>query len=135
MEEKIRQNAELVVKQLTEVSGFAFGYDARSVAWLDGYIERQRARADITEELVNGLVNVFGSYLGECVIKCYGGCWEEEAGQWRVSFDGENAAYPFAKVRKQFQNGAGDSIKSFFEVIPTVFSPAGGGRRPWWKVW
>jgi hypothetical protein len=122
MQDRIKQNAELVIKQMSQTCGFGFGYDAQSVAWLDGYIERQRVRTDVTQELVEGLVNVFGSYLGECVIKCYGGYWENENGQWRVSFNENNAVYPFAKVRKQFENGAEDSIKSFFEVIPVVFA-------------
>ena len=124
---------------MNQVSGFAFGYDAQSVAWLDGYIERQRGRPDTTPELVNGLVNAFGSYLGECVIKCYGGYWEGDAGQWRVSFDSENAVYPFSKVRKQFQNGPEDSIKSFFEAIPIVFTSgvgkSGTEGKPWWRFW
>lgn len=139
MEDKLRQNAELVVKQMSQLCGFEFGYDARSVAWLDGYIERQRARTDLTRDLVDGLVNVFGSYLGVCVITCYGGQWENEGGQWRVSFNAENAVYPFGKVRKQFENGAEDSIRSFFEVIPVIFASATAAkeieRKPWWKVW
>jgi hypothetical protein len=89
--------------------------------------------------LVDGLVSVFGSYLGECVINCYGGYWENEDGQWRVSFNVENAVYPFGKVRKQFENGAEDSIKSFFEIIPIIFASATTtekiARKPWWKVW
>lgn len=123
---------------MSQVCGFTFGYDAQSVAWLDGYIERQRARAEITEELINGLVNALGSYLGECVIQSYGGYWEEEAGQWRVSFDDENAVYPFAKVAKQFNNGSEDSIRSFFETIPLVFAMAdkrGKRSNPWWRFW
>jgi hypothetical protein len=139
LEDKIRQNAELVVGQMRPLSGFDFGYDAPSVAWLDGYIERQRERADLTPELVDGLVNVLGSYLGECIIRCHGGRWENEAGHWRVSFDGDNAAYPFAKVRKQFEHGPEDSIRSFFEVIPVIFAPAADGsaveKKPWWKFW
>ncbi|HEX8458658.1 MAG TPA: hypothetical protein VF656_15285 [Pyrinomonadaceae bacterium] len=139
MEDRIKQNAELVIRQMSQVSGFDFGYDAQSVAWLDGYIERRRVRADITPEVVNGLVSVFGSYLGECVIRCYGGYWENEDGQWRVSFDRANAVYPFTKVQKQFQNGPEDSIKSFFEVIPVVFTPASSRgvieKRSWWRFW
>jgi hypothetical protein len=139
MEDKLKQNAELVVKQMSQVSDLDFGYDAQSVAWLDGYIERQRTRTDLTQELVDGLVSVFGSYLGECVINCYGGYWENEDGQWRVSFNVENAVYPFGKVRKQFENGAEDSIKSFFEIIPIIFASATTtekiARKPWWKVW
>jgi hypothetical protein len=137
VEEQIKHNAGLVVQQMSRVCGFAFGYDAQSVAWLDGYIERQRAGNDMTPELMNGLVSTLGSYLGECVINCYGGYWENEGGEWRVSFDSQNAVYPFAKVRKQFEGGPGDSIKSFFELIPIVFAPAprGGARRPWWRFW
>ena len=139
MEDKIKENAELVLKQMRQVSGIDFGYDAESIAWLDGYIERQRARTDITQELVQGLVNVFGSYLGECVIKCYGGYWEIEEGHWRVSFNENNALYPFSKVQKQFENGSEDSIKSFFDIIPTVFvfDIKGGDtdKKAWWKIW
>ena len=138
MEDQIKRNAELVIRQMTRVCGFAFGYDARSVAWLDGYIERQRARADITRELTDGLVNVFGSYLGECIIRSYGGYWENVEGHWRVSFDEKNSAYPFAKVAKQFDNGPEDSIKSFFEVIPLIFPSVGKGdkgRKPRWRFW
>ena len=137
MEDKIRQNAELVVAQMRPLCGFEFGYDAPSVAWLDGFIERQRARADQTPEGVNGLVNVLGSYLGECIIRCHGGRWEQEDGQWRVGFGADNAAYPFAKVRKQFEHGAEDSIKSFFEVIPVIFNPSDDAgkqkKKPWWR--
>src|SRR5215470_1319410 len=111
MKKKIKQNAELLIKQINQVSGIDFGYNAESVAWLDDFIERQRARNDATPEMIQRLVNVLGSYLGECVIRRYGGYWENEGGQWRVSFKNNNAVYPFSKVQKQFENGAGDSIK------------------------
>lgn len=123
---------------MSQVCGFTFGYDLQSVAWLDGYIERQRARAEITAKVVDGLVNTLGSYLGECIIHSYGGYWENEEGHWRVSFDDQNAAYPFAKVAKQFQNGSEDSIRSFFETIPLVFArpgQSGKASKPRWRFW
>jgi len=139
MKEKIKQNAELVIKQINQVSGIDFGYNAESVAWLDDFIERQRARPDATPEMVQGLINVFGSYLGECVISCYGGYWENKEGQWRVSFKNNNAVYPFSKVQKQFENGARDSIKIFFELLPVIFetdsSASQTERKAWWKLW
>lgn len=124
MEEMIKYNAELVVQQMREISDVDFGYNTDSVAWLDGYIERQRNRADIEQETIRSLVSVFGSYLGECIIKCYGGKWENDDGQWRISFGDKGAAYPFNKVEKQFENGMEDSIRSFFEAIPTLFKMA-----------
>jgi hypothetical protein len=139
MEEMIKYNAELTVKQMRELSDVDFGYNAESVAWLDGYIERQRSRDDIKQETIQKLVSVFGSYLGECIIRCYGGKWENEDGQWRVNFDDKACAYPFNKVEKQFENGMEDSIMSFFEVIPALFAiPMESGEKsnkPWWKLW
>ena len=151
MEDKIKANAELVIKQLGPLSGFdrevpfdpgqkgrykgtplpgspvlqdkelRFGYNARSVAWVDGFIEQQRSRSDLDENETNGLVNVLGSFLGECVIRCFGGHWQNEDGKWAVRFDKNNVAYPFHKVRKQFDNGQEDSITKFFELIPVIF--------------
>ncbi len=126
MEDKIRANAELVIKQLTPLSGLAFGYNAESVAWVDGFIEQQRSRSDIDKNVIDGLSNVLGSFLGECIIRCFGGHWNNQEGGWCVRFDDQNAVYPFTKVRKHFANGQEDSIKRFFEVIPVMFKKQTG---------
>ena|SRR5262245_11100639 len=129
MEDKIRKNAELVVEQMRKVSGIDFGYDTASVAWLDGFIERHRVRDDVDQQLIDGLVDVFGSYLGECVIRCFGGYWDNQDGHWRVSLNDAIAVYPFAKVRKQFENGSEDSIRGFFEVIRVLFNKYIGEKQ------
>lgn len=121
MEDKIRANAELVIKQLGPLSNLEFGYNAESVVWVDGFIEQQRSRSDIDKNVIDGLINVLGSFLGECIIRCFGGQWQNVDGEWFIRFDDENAAYPFNKVRKQFTKGPEDSIKSFFELIPVMF--------------
>lgn len=119
--ELIRKNAELVVAQMQAVADFPFGYTPDSVAFVDGFIERQRVRSDITPDIIENLVNTLGSFLGQSVIFCYGGDWCEDNGSWAVAFDENNKVYPFDKVRKQFANGQEDSIESFFTVIPVVF--------------
>jgi hypothetical protein len=117
----IRANAELVVEQFGGVSGLDhFGYDAPSVQWVEGFIERQRVRADVDPRFVDQMVSVLGSYLGECIIRTYGGQWSLGEEGWRVEFDPKNAAFPFAKVEKQFANGAEDGISSFFTAIPLI---------------
>jgi hypothetical protein len=121
MEDKIKANADLVIEQLGPLSGLKFGYNTESVEWVDGFIENQRIRSDIDKNAVNGLVNTLGSFLGECIIRCYGGYWQNIKGEWCIGFDNKNAVYPFNKVRKQFKNGQGDSIKKFFELIPVLF--------------
>ena len=110
-----------MIEQLTPLSGLEFGYNAESVAWVDGFIERQRNRSDIDKNIMAGLVKTLGSFLGECIIRCFGGYWHNKEGECCVRFDSENEVYPFNKVHKQFANGPEDSIKSFFELIPVMF--------------
>ncbi len=56
MEDKIRANAELVIKQLGPLSSLEFGYNVESVAWVDGFIEQQRNRSDIDKNTIDGLL-------------------------------------------------------------------------------
>src|SRR5215813_12167723 len=126
-EEAIRANAKLVLDKFRSVSGLGarFGYNRESVVWVDGFIERYRSKPDFTIESAAMLVQVIGSYLGECVIREYGGEWREHEDGWGVFFDEKNAVFPFVKVHKQFQQGldGGESILGFFDLIgPVIFN-------------
>jgi hypothetical protein len=139
MEEDIRANAELVAEQARSVSGIDFGYTSESVKWLEGYIERLRSSGVFADvENRKKLTSVFGSFLGECIVRCYGGVWAEREGVWCVAFDDNNSAFPFAKVAKQIDNGLEDGIANFFDIIPIVFpnlTCTEPSKKPWWKVW
>ena len=116
----IRGNAALVVDELGPISGLdPFDYGPDAVAWVDGYIERQRQRMD-DPEAVSSLVSVLGSYLGEAVIKAAGGAWDVHArDEIGVRFDNGDWCFPFSKVAKQFACGTadgGESILSFYNV-------------------
>jgi len=122
LEERFREMAEKLITTMGAQSGLELGYDDASVEWVDGFVERQRVR--FQGEEAQGLVNVIGAFLGECVIANHGGRWREDEHGWGVFFDDGNAAYPFAKVRKQFDNGreGGDSVHSFYETIGVLFN-------------
>jgi hypothetical protein len=107
-------------------------YDAASVKFIEGFIERNKSSFDKEES--NGLIHSLGCFLGQCIIENYGGQWQvdKETDSVAVVFDNNNKAYPFAKVSKQFDNGLEDSVYSFYSVIPTVFK-LGKKRKPWWK--
>ncbi|OQP66620.1 hypothetical protein [Niastella populi] len=106
-------------------------YDANSVKFIEGFIERNKGSFE--KEEYQGLINSLGSFLGKCIIENYGGQWElNENGSVAIAFDKNNKAYPFAKVSKQFENGLADSIYSFYGVIPTVFK-LDKKKKPWWK--
>jgi hypothetical protein len=122
MEELIKANAELVIRQSRSLSGIDFGYTQESVKWLEGYIERLRKAGEFEDVEAKGkLTSVFGSFLGECIVRNYGGAWVQHDGVWCVAFDDKNIAFPFAKVAKQMDNGLEDGIAGYFDVIPIVF--------------
>jgi hypothetical protein len=126
LEEAIRQNARTVIDVFGPLSdlGAKFGYNRDSVAWLQGFLERERHQPNIAAADVENLVQLIGSFLGECIIITYSGVWREhDNGTLGVFFNESNAAFPFSKVRKQWENGVegGDSILGFFEIISKVF--------------
>ncbi len=118
LEEKLRLNAEMVIENLSQHAGFELGFNEESVEWIDGFIERQRAR----EGEPGGLVNTIGSFLGECMCRKLGGEWKPQPnGQLAVEFSDGNAAFPFNKVQKHFDNGEEDSILSFYQSAAVIF--------------
>lgn len=88
------------------------------------YIER--IRPEIKEDSYSGLATVLGAYVGETIIATYGGTWEyfEAQDQWGIRLADNNGAFPASKIYKQLENGAvaGDSILSFFTLIPVIFA-------------
>ena len=71
MKDNIKANAALMVETIKEVSGVTLDYDQNSIAWAEGYIERQRTRLDAKSK--ESLISVIGSFLGECIKKEHGG--------------------------------------------------------------
>lgn len=123
---KLRSNAELVVTELQKLheSG-TFGYDEASVAWIDTYIERAKARwlAEIGPDAIVALV---GSYLGEAIIRASDGHWDENDVQGLgIRFPAGDWCFPFSKVAKQLvgeTEGAG-AITSFYRFAVQYVAP------------
>lgn len=119
MVDRIRANAALVVSVAERQLGQSIGFDEAGVRWLDGYIQRQHEQGDPSQR--DALVSRLGSFLGECIVCSFGGEWAEVDGWWCVRFDERSAAFPFDKVAKHLENGAEDSVLSFFSGIPVLF--------------
>ncbi len=126
--ERIKFNADMIIKEMSEAAGFELGYDDQSIKWFDEFIERRRGTFD--EKLTNAMIHYIGAYLGECLRRRFGGEWEEIDGSWAIAFSSANhtKAFPFKKVAKQFSKGhaAGESIWGFFKVTPVILR----GIRP-----
>jgi len=126
-EEKIRANAELVNEQFSAPNidpseddyARRFGYNYLSVLRIEQFIEGQRTNPGRTPQATENLVEVLGSWLGECILSIYPGAWRWKDNQLGVFFDDNNAVFPFEKVRKQFEQGVegGESILDFFRTV------------------
>lgn len=100
---QIKATADAAVMQMRDMSGLAdFGYNAAGVAWVDGFIERQRVNRELAEDTMEGLVTVLGAYFGQCIIENYGGVWRDIENEWCVVFAGRKIVYPFSLVADQF---------------------------------
>lgn len=113
---QIAHNRDFAIKEFGQLVDFPFGLSRESVAWVEGFIERQRASGNA--EPGGGLHSVIGSFLGEAIIAATGGHWNEDDNGIGVLFPNGDKCFPFAKVGKQFENGleGGDSILSFYNV-------------------
>jgi hypothetical protein len=116
--DKLRANADLVVRTVRQNLDTELTFDQAGVEWIDGYIDR--LRDSIAAEKRSGLVSTLASFVGECIIRTYGGVWVEKDGWWGVQVSERIWACPFAKIQKQFENGPEDSVASFFTCIPIL---------------
>jgi hypothetical protein len=113
---QIAHNRDFAIAEFGQLVEFRFGLDRNSVAWVEGFIERQRVGGNATPG--GGLHSVLGSYLGEAIIAATGGRWAEDANGIGVLFANGDMCFPFAKVAKQMENGleGGDSILGFYNI-------------------
>lgn len=111
---QIAHNRDFAIKEFGELVDFQFGLNKRSVAWVDGFIERQRAGGNALPG--GGLHSVLGSFLGEAIIAAAGGRWDEDDHGIGVLFPNGDKCFPFAKVAKQFENGSSDGILGFYNI-------------------
>jgi hypothetical protein len=116
----IKRNAALVVRQSESLVDFPFGYDERSVAWLEDFIVRMRKRGDFFKYNCEKLSAVYGCFLGEAMIARHGGQWHSDDLELCVLYEDNIRFFPIAKVRKLIENGleGGDSILGIYAGVP-----------------
>jgi hypothetical protein len=114
--DRVRTNAQLAMEALARLGNTNIGLNRESVAWLEGFLERQRARG-LND--YGAMPSVMGCFLGEAIAAATGGVWErDDTLGLGVRFKNGDWCFPLSKVDKQLQNGAegGDSILSFYDT-------------------
>lgn len=115
----IKDNAEFVIEHLSNaLVPFKFGYNAKSLQWVDAYINRLGSNGRLTDEqTLDAFTFAFGSFLGEAIIHNAGGKWKYIDGILGVFMPDGNSVYPMDKARKHLINGPDDSIYALYETI------------------
>ncbi|WP_327091463.1 hypothetical protein OIE66_12710 [Nonomuraea sp. NBC_01738] len=127
-EDEVRRQIEANVRLAIDLLGplgedGEFGLNRDSIELVEGFIEGRRSAPGFDLDELGALPSVLGSFLGACLIEATGGVWELDGDLgWSVRFPNGNAAYPFAKVGKQFAEGRGDSILAFYDVAVAAIS-------------
>jgi hypothetical protein len=118
---QIRDAAESFVTMTLKYFGEEFGgYNETGVRWVAKYIQEKHDSGDTT--LREEQTFMIGAFLGECIIRNFGGAWAESNGRWCVRFGEGTAAYPFTKVAKHFHNGAEDSVVGLYLCWADLFA-------------
>jgi hypothetical protein len=107
--------------------GVVLDYGVPSLRQLDGVIDD--LRRDQRFETLQPLLFAMGCYVGEVMVRHAGASWctTAEMGMGEVASspivvrvaDGRGCN-PVGRVYKRFQNGAGDSLASFYHVMTRV---------------
>jgi hypothetical protein len=129
MSQRLRAAAEQLVKNFADGDVVHLKFDLDGVRWVDGYINRNRSGFPKGQR--EGLVAYLAAFVGECIIATFGGEWTlGDHGLYGVSVTKHVWACPLAKIEKQFENGASDSVFGFVEMIPTLDKHIASGAIP-----
>ena len=112
---QIKENVDIVKSEMSDRLDVNLDLNGASIEWIDGFIDRNR-------ESFNGkaketLVSTLGSFLGEAIIKNFGGRWALNRGNLGIYWVGKLFVLPFVKVLKQMNNGPEDSIYIFYRYV------------------
>jgi len=148
--DQILKNADWVRENFGPQSGLSdFGYNVESVAYIDGYIERNLRGATDRQTLAK-FISLLGSFIGEALRSKHGGQWIVADNSPILKIQrGEmmHMVQPFGKVEKRIANGEVDSLVFFFnEFVPAILEGRAPpewkiaelqprSRRSWWKIW
>jgi hypothetical protein len=120
--EKVRQSADLVVRIFREEMKIDLTFDRVGVAFLNDFIEQNRADWRPDSETA---VNNFGCFFGECLRRNFNGVWSDDDNQsdFRLVIGEQVSVFPFACVRSQIDGVEDESILGVFDSLARPTEP------------
>ena len=102
-----------------EKFGITLSNNERSVECLCDFMELELFRNQLTKENRNAWISLIGAFLGQTIIKVYGGQWIDES-NLSIELTDKTICYPIDKVVKQLENGKEDSIYYYLTFISEI---------------
>lgn len=119
LEEDIHSACEWVVNALN-VSGYNADYSLESMKELDRFFDEQSGEGGIISRNRGQIIFAVASYVGETVIRLYGGKWSgSDEINMSVELNNGTIIFPTQRVMKRYQNGSEDSIYAYVYVLGT----------------
>ncbi|GAB3743802.1 hypothetical protein GCM10027594_22860 [Hymenobacter agri] len=105
-------------------------FDAEAVAHLVNFIQAQRGQLGAAER--PGVVMALGCFLGECLVRAYGGEWATgKDGTTGVGLANRFFFNPFHLVDAQLNEGESASVAAFFASVPQRLKAPVAARKGW----
>lgn len=122
LEDDLHSACEWVVMALNS-SGYKADYTLDSMKEIDRFIDEQSGEGGLISRNRGQILFALGSYVGETVIRLYGGKWltddDDPQGEINVSVELPDGTviFPVQRVIKRYQNGSEDSIYAYLYVL------------------
>lgn len=120
--EDIHTACEWVVTALNS-SGYKADYTIESMKEIDRFLDEQSGENGIISRGRGKILFSLGCYVGETVIRIYGGKWyaddNDPQGEINASvkLDNGTVIFPMQRVIKRYQNGSEDGIYAYVYVL------------------
>ena len=116
---QINQLEARIIVVFEEKFGITLANDERSIECLSDFMELELFKNQLTKENKNAWISLIGSFLGQTIIKVYGGQWIDES-NLSIELTDNTICYPIDKVVKQLENGKEESIHYYFTFISEI---------------
>lgn len=91
-----------------------FGETDESVYWVEIYL------MDTKPDRRANLVEIFGAWLGQYLVRHLDGVWKKSALGWGVSVGPGKLCYPYTQVEKFLRSGQSESLCQFVEEVRQI---------------
>lgn len=118
----IYSSSEWVANALN-VSGYKADYSLESMKEIDRFFDEQNTSTGILSKNRGQILFALGSYIGQTVIKLYGGKWitddNNPEGEMNIAviLDNGSTIWPVLKCMKRYTSGQEDSIYDYVYVL------------------